>query len=53
MGRYLPLGGLLPRPPPESLFGLLEGQPAPCGLIGGCPLCLDIGITPFMLLRLC
>ena len=52
MGRYLPFGGLLPRPPPD-LPPVVEGQPAPCGLIGGCPLCLDIGITPFMLLRLC
>lgn len=38
------LGGLPPRPLPDG-FPVLEGQPAPRGLIGGCPLCFDMSIT--------
>lgn len=44
------LGGLPPRPPPD-LPPVVDGQPAPCGFMGGCPLCLDMNITSFMLLR--
>lgn len=39
------VGGFPPRPPPD-LPPVLEGQPAPCGLIGGCPLCFDIILPP-------
>jgi hypothetical protein len=43
------LGGFPPRPPPD-LPPVEDGHPAPFGFIGGCPLCLGMNITSFMLL---
>lgn len=47
---YFPFGGFPPRPLPD-LRPVVEGQPAPCGSIGGCPWCFDISITSFMWLK--